>query len=148
MTYLLLSLLAFTGGAAIAAQAAMNAQLGVMLGNTLLATLVAFVAGLLFSVINIVLFSKELPSMQTAGQVPYYLWFSGGILSAFAITAFYWLIPKMGVAALISTALTGQLLFSLLAGHFAWFNFPMTPFTVWKLMGSLCLLLGMVLINK
>ncbi|MDH5445713.1 MAG: DMT family transporter [Gammaproteobacteria bacterium] len=144
---LYLLLLAFIAGAAIAAQASMNAQLGVMLNSSILASMFAFLSGLLFISVYFVLTSQTWPNQQQLIIVPTYLWFAGGLLSAFAITSFYWLIPQLGVNVLISVALTGQLVFSMLAAHFGWFELPVATFTPLKLLGSLSLLLGIVLVN-
>lgn len=147
MNYLFLVLMAIIAGAAIATQASMNAHLGVLLQNTLLASLVAFASGLIVTLLSLVSINKGLPDYQTVAEVPYYLWYAGGLLSAFAITVFYWLIPKMGVAMVISCALSGQLLLAMLAGHFGWFNLPDSPLSTTKIVGALSLVLGMVLIN-
>lgn len=148
MTSLSFILLAFIAGTAIAAQASMNAQLGVLLQNTLLASLVAFFSGFVFTLISFISMQKNLPDYQTVSKVPVYLWFTGGLLSAFAISSFYWLIPRMGVAGMISAALAGQLCLAMIAGHYGWFNLPVTPLTPYKLLGAISLVMGIVLINQ
>lgn len=143
-----LSLFAFMAGAAIALQASMNAQLGVFLKNSLLATSVAFASSFIFTSLAVVVFSKEYPSANAIRSVPVYLWFSGGVLSAFGIAMFYYLIPKMGIGAMLSYALTGQILVAIIAGHFGWFDLPVKPITVAKFSGLLALIVGIVLINR
>ncbi len=135
-------------GAAIATQASMNAQLGVLLNNSLLGTSVAFTSSLLFTSLAVVAFTKEYPSADAIRSVPGYLWFSGGVLSAFGIALFYFLIPKMGIGAMMSYALTGQILVAIIAGHFGWFDLPVKPITVAKFCGLLALIIGIVLINR
>ncbi|MBI3563264.1 MAG: DMT family transporter [Gammaproteobacteria bacterium] len=143
-----LSLLAFMAGAAIAIQASMHAQLGVFLKNSLLATGVAFASSFTFTSLAVVVFSKAYPSAAAIRSVPIYLWFSGGVLSTFAIALFYYLIPKMGIGAMMSYALAGQILVAIIAGHFGWFDLPVKPITVAKFIGVLALIAGIVLINR
>ncbi|WNO09296.1 DMT family transporter [Teredinibacter sp. KSP-S5-2] len=145
MSYL--SFLAFIAGAAIAVQASMNAQLGSLLDNPLLATGVAFISSVFFTMLAIGVFSKELPPTALLKAVPFYLWFAGGMLSSFGIAMFYFLIPKMGVGSMMSFALSGQLIIAILIGHFGWFSMPIKPFSTLKLMGVLALILGVVLVN-
>ncbi len=142
------SLFALIAGAAITAQASMNAQLGVLLHNPLLATCIAFASGLVFTLTGAFLLSSRLPTQESINTVPFYLWFSGGLLSAVAITTFYWLIPKMGIGPMMTFALSGQLLLAIIAGHFGWFQLPATPLSGIKLIGIGALILGIILVNK
>ncbi|WDE03346.1 DMT family transporter [Thalassomonas viridans] len=143
-----LSLLALIAGAAIATQTSMNAQLGIMLKNPLLATSVAFVSSIFFTLCGVLLVNREIPSMEMVRAVPVYLWFAGGAFSAFGLGCFYYLIPKMGIGAMLSAALTGQLLLAVIAGHFGWFDLPVKPITAAKLAGVAALVSGIVLINR
>lgn len=149
MTYLMpLPLLAFVAGAAIAAQAGMNARLGAILKSALLASAVAFAGGLVYTLLVFALGSNTLPAQSAFKAVPVYLWFSGGLLSAFGIITFYWLIPRMGVGPMMAYALSGQLILAMLASHFGWFALPQVSLSASKLIGMAALILGMVLINK
>ena len=142
------SIIAFLAGVAIATQAAMNAQLGGLLKNSLLATCVAFFSSILFTLLAVMVYTKEYPSIEIVKSVPIYLWFSGGILSAFGISIFYYLIPQMGIGPMMSFTLTGQLIVAVIAGHFGWFDLPIKPLTLGKLVGAIALIIGVVLINS
>ncbi len=48
---------------------------------------------------------------------------------------------------MIAIGLCGQLLFSVVAGHFGWLNLPGDPITFKKLMGVLAMIVGIFLIN-
>jgi len=143
-----LSIIAFSSGAAISTQAAMNAQLGSLLKNPLLATCIAFCSSIFFILLAVMVYTKEYPSIEIIRSVPVYLWFSGGILSAFGISMFYYLIPQMGIGPMMSFALTGQLIVAVIAGHFGWFDLPIKPLTLGKLVGVVALIIGVILINK
>ncbi|MAT95513.1 MAG: hypothetical protein CME59_23335 [Halioglobus sp.] len=140
-------LLALLAGAAIAVQASMNAQLGVLLRSSILGTWVAFLVSLAFVSLALVLLSREMPTSAAVRSVPLYLWFSGGALSAFAISTYFYLIPQMGIGTMMSWALTGQVLVAMLAGHFGWFDLPLQPVNWPRLAGVAALVCGIVLIN-
>lgn len=145
MTYL--ALLAVIAGAAIAIQAAMNANLGMLLHNSIIATSIAFASSLLFTLLAVIIFTKTYPSINYVRSVPTYLWFSGG-LSALGISMFYYLIPKMGIGNMMSFALTGQIIVAMIIGHFAWFDVPVKPINMSKLIGLAALISGIFLINR
>lgn len=140
-------LLAITAGAAIALQATMNAQLGILLKSSFLATGFAFFMSGLVTILVMVIVGKNYPDMSDIKSVPWYLWLGGGLLSAFGVGMFYYLIPQMGVGSMMSYALTGQLLIALVASHFGWFNLPITTINHTKLLGAVLLIGGMILIN-
>lgn len=141
------ALLAFCAGAAIAIQAAMNAQLGVLLNSSMLGTSVAFLCACAFTVSVMLVSSRSYPQVADLRSVPLYLWFSGGALSAFGVGIFYFLIPKMGVGSMMSYALTGQILMAIVASHFGWFNQPMKPIDIKIVAGVIALVMGILLIN-
>ena len=141
-------LIAVLSGAAIATQAAMNAQLGQLLGSALLASCVAFGSAVFFALLAVLASSPPTPSREALATVPVYLWFGGGVLSAMAISMFYFLIPQIGMGQLMALALAGQILVAMLAGHFAWFNVPHRPMDALSGLGVLALVAGVSLINR
>ena len=140
-------LFALLAGAAISAQASMNAQLGVMLRSAMLGTGVAFLVGLGFVLLAFFALQRDFPSLEAVRSVPVYLWFTGGALSALAISTYFYLIPQMGIGTMMSWALTGQLVVAMLAGHFGWFDLPVQPINWHRLAGVLALVIGIILIN-
>ncbi|MEM7419722.1 MAG: DMT family transporter [Pseudomonadota bacterium] len=139
-------ILAVFAGVAITLQAGMNAQLGVLFKNPLLATAIAFLLACIFTLIFMVATHRQLPIASDIKAVPTYLWF-GGILSAFGVGSYYYLIPKMGVGSLMSFALSGQLILAVIAGHFGWFEQPIKPITMKTIVGLLAMVLGIIFIN-
>ena len=143
----ILSLLALAAGAAIAIQATMNAQLGVLLKSSMMGTSIAFLFSLLFTVSAMLLSVKQYPNLTEVRSVPFYLWFTGGALSAFGVGMFYYLIPKMGLGSMMSYALSGQILIAIIASHLGWFDLPVKPINIFKFMGAVLLISGVILIN-
>ncbi len=142
------STVAFLGGIFLALQAGFNAQLGTILKKPILAAISQSVSSLIFATVFFLLFSKQLPSLQTAKQIPWYLWFIGGLFSVTGITLYYITIPKLGMAKMISLGLCGQLLISAVAGHFGWLGLPMEAISWKKTMGIAAMLTGIILINS
>jgi len=146
MTYL--PLLAFIAGVLITAQTSLNTQLGQLLKNPFLATGIAFSSSLLFTLCIVVLFIKQYPTPVMVKSIPFYLWFSGGLLSAIGVVLFYWLIPQMGAGPMISCAMAGQIVLALMAGHYGWFSLPEKPLTLSTIVGCISLIIGVWLINR
>ena len=141
-------LLSFFAGVAIAIQANINSQLGVLLTSSLLATSITLVSSFLFTSIAITCLVKEFPTVEIVKSIPIYLWFTGGLLSAFALASFFFVIPKIGILSMISFSLAGQLIYSLASSHYGWFSMPITPISIAKITGVISMLIGIFLINK
>ncbi|MEO2278917.1 DMT family transporter [Pseudoalteromonas pernae] len=142
----LLCVLAILAGAAIAVQAAMNAQLGVLLNNAMLATSVAFLTSFVLVITVVSLSTKNYPSASSLSNVPWYLWL-GGVFSAFGVSAFYYLIPKMGIGSMMSFALSGQIVVAMIASHMGWFSLPVKALDGSKILGTVLLICGVILVN-
>ncbi|HPF52660.1 MAG TPA: DMT family transporter [Draconibacterium sp.] len=141
-------LFALIGGIFLSAQGGLNSQLGASLKNPLLATLVAYLFSTLFAGILVLFSLKNIPTVQQVKAIPTYLWFTGAILSVLGISLYYYTIPKLGISTMISIGLFGQMLFSVIAGHFAWFGLPKEPVDLKRLAGVTAMVLGVFLINK
>ena len=142
-----LSIFAIIGGAFLAAQGGLNAHLGVLLKNPLLASLVAFFSSLIFAFVFVILSIKELPNWSDIKGIPIYLWFTGGLCSVIGVSLYYYTIPKLGIATMISFGLCGQLIFSVVASQYGWLNLPVDPINLKKIAGIVSMIIGILLIN-
>jgi len=146
-----LGLIAVIAGGFIALQATMNARLGVHFNNVWLAIVYAFfISFILTSVWFAAVYFKTLKSQVILLQlsaVPWYLWFAS-VFSVLGVGAMYWLIPKMGTGIMMSYALIGQLIVAMLISHFGLFDSPQKLLSISKVIGSILLIVGVVLINK
>lgn len=147
MNQFTLLILAFTGGTFLAIQGCLNAHLGVLLKNPLLASLVAFSSSSFFALLVIILSIKSFPTINQLKEIPAYLWFAGGFFSLLGISLYYYTIPKLGVSTMISFGLCGQLIFAVIAGHFGWFNLPIEPITFKRIAGVIAMISGIFIIN-
>ena len=147
MPHFILLLLAFTGGIFLALQGSLNAQLGVLLRHPLLATVVGFFFSTLFALLLAVGQIRQLPAREVLRQVPVYMWFAGGLCCVLGISLYYYTIPRLGVATMISLGLFGQLIFAVVAGHFGWLHLPMEPIAIKRTIGVIAIIGGILLIN-
>ncbi|MFV9551761.1 DMT family transporter [Algibacter sp. PT7-4] len=140
-------MLAILGGVFLAAQGGLNANLGVLLKNPLLASVVAFFSSSVFAIILVLLSTKSFPNWADVKQIPTYLWFTGGLFSVLGISLYYYTIPRIGISTMISLGLFGQIAFSIIAGHFGWLNLPTEPITLKRGLGFITMIFGIILIN-
>jgi bacterial/archaeal transporter family-2 protein len=79
-------------------------------------------------------------------RVPYIAW-AGGIFGAIFIATSVIMIPRLGVATVITFVLVGQILSSLLFDHFGLLGAPQHQITFVRLLGAACLIAGAVMIR-
>lgn len=147
MKLLLLSILGLLGGVFLAVQAGFNSQLGITLKQPILAVVASSISSVLFGCLLLALVNKDSIQNITTSQVPWYLWFVGGLFSVIGIAIYFYNIPKIGISKMIALGLCGQLLFSLIAGKYGWLNLPVEPITTKRLVGSIAMVVGIILFN-
>lgn len=148
MKLILNYILAFLGGIFLAMQAAFNTQLGSSLKQPILAVVSTSATSAFLGIIFILIFSKNSIQLYTAEQVPWHLWFIGGLFSMIGISLYFYTIPKLGIGKMITMGLCGQLIFSLIAGNYGWLNLPLETFTTKRILGAIIMLFGIILINS
>ena len=129
-----LLLLSFTVGILVVIQGGINARLGILLNNTLLATSAALVMSASFTLIAVFMTVRELPNIDQLQSIPTYM-------------IFYYIIPRIGISTAVIFGLSGQIIFAAIAGHFGWFGMPLEPMTIKKVMGMIVMTLGILLIK-
>jgi transporter family-2 protein len=147
MKTLTLYILALSGGVFLAIQAGFNAHLSALLKQPVFAAITSSFFSIVFTGMLIFLTGRELPALNTLRQIPWYLWGIGGLFSVMGISLYFYTIPRLGISKMIALGLCGQLLFSLVAGMYGWLNLPLEPITTKRLIGTISLLTGIILIN-
>ncbi|MFD2824658.1 DMT family transporter [Lacinutrix iliipiscaria] len=147
MRLYILTFLALTGGVFLAIQAGFNSQLGSILKQPILAVIATSISSVIFGILTLFFFEKSSIQSIITAQVPWYLWFIGGLFSVIGISIYFYTIPKIGISKMIALGLCGQLLFSLIAGKYGWLNLPVEPITTKRIIGAGSMLLGIILIN-
>lgn len=143
-TFLLL--LAVTAGVAVALQAVINARLGQFAGNSVLAATISFAVGLV-GIALALLTQSRLVSSQTLASAPWWAWV-GGLLGAFYVLLSIMLVPRIGVAALMCSAVLGQMLFSLTADHFGLLGMQTRAASSARIIGAVLVMAGVFLIRR
>lgn len=147
MNKFVLLALAFVGGVSLAIQGGLNSKLGVLVRNPLIAAVIAFAFSTVFALIIAFLGNRSIPSSDQLKEIPVYMWFSGGLFSVIGISLYYYTIPKLGVATMISMGLCGQLVFAVIAGHYGWLGLPVEPISLQRIAGIIAMIAGILLIN-
>lgn len=114
----LLAALGMLSGVLLAVQAPINAHAGAALRTPLGAATLSFLVGTSALVVVTWLFSRHTLHLAGLRSLPPHVVFGGGLLGACYVTANIVLAPRLGVAALVSLAIAGQLAAGLTLDHF------------------------------
>ena len=147
MNIIFVYILAFLGGIFLAIQAGFNTQLGTLLKQPILAVIATSMSSLIFGSLYMLYILKDYKAPESYKNIPWYLWFIGGLFSVIGISLYFYTIPKLGISKMITLGLCGQLIFAIIAGNYGWLNLPIEPLSVKRLLGVLSLLIGIFLIN-
>lgn len=139
-------LVAFASGAFLPIQAALNAKMGKAIESPVYASFISFVIGAL------VIFSYALVSHQPVAwaglrTIPVYTWLAG-VLGAFYVTAVIFLFPRLGPALTFGLVVAGQMGLSVVLDHFNILVVQPHLFTIWRLLGIMLVIMGVVVIRK
>ncbi|BBD07086.1 DMT family transporter [Desulfovibrio ferrophilus] len=141
-------LLAVAAGATAPIQAGINGQLRASwAGDAVLASLVSFIVGTVTLAFYVIATRLPVPSLSSAGQVPWWHW-TGGTLGAFFVTMTVLLAYRLGGTTLFALVVTGQLIASLALDHFGLLGYPMHAISWQRLVGVAFLIVGVVLVRK
>jgi transporter family-2 protein len=120
-------------GAAVAAQAPLNSQLGRYVGGlpaTTIALGVSFLTLLLLTAI-----AGELGGLGNAGKAPLHVLIGGGLVGALYVGSIVWTVRALGVTGLSVVTLAGQFAAALAIDHFGWLGVDRSPITLAKVAG-------------
>lgn len=140
--------MAFFGGVFLAVQAVFNSQLTSVTKQPFIAVVASSVVSVVLGFFSLLLINKETIHLTLIRQVPWYLWFSGGLFSMMGISLYFHTIPKLGISKMITLGLCGQLLFSFLAGKYGWLNLPIETISTKQIIGIIFMITAIILINS
>ncbi len=140
-------LMALTAGVVAPVQAGVNAQLRLWVGHPAWAALVNFTVGTLALLAYYLALRLPWPDTAVLGRAPWWSWV-GGMLGAFYVLSAVVVAPRLGAAVLIALITAGQMIASLVLDHFGLLGFEPHPINVWRVVGALFLLVGVVLIRR
>ncbi len=141
-----LAVLAIIAGALISLQAPINVMAGQRLGHVLGGAALSFVAGTVFLlVVALITVRDQIDLSGLSGISP--VLFLGGILGAFYVAMSIWLTPKLGVGAVISLGIAGQVLASLALDHFGLLNLAVREVTLGRASGAALVVAGALMVR-
>jgi len=139
-------LLVLLAGAMIALQAPTNAMLAKAGGSPVLAALISFAVGTL-ALFFAWLASGHRPGMKPFGELPAYAWI-GGVYGAIYVAVAAYAAPRIGLAALITIGIAGQVAMALLLDHVGALGLPRDPITIGRVAGVVLVIAGVVLVRR
>jgi transporter family-2 protein len=144
---LLLPLLAFLGGAAVAVQFAVNSELRGAVRAPLVAAAISFLVGTVVLGVLVVVSRGGLPTAAAVASAPWWAWL-GRLLGAFYVFASIVVTPRLGAGATVAFVVAGQLGASILLDQFGLLNLPPHPTTLLRLFGAALVLVGAVIVLR
>ncbi len=144
---LLLLLLVALGGAGLAVQIAWNARLRLSTGSPILTTIVSLSVSLLSLLLLWTSGTVERGALPAFHAVPTWAWL-GGIFAAYYLVSSLVAIPKLGVASVFSLVIAGQVIMSLVLDATGAFGVEQISPSGYRLLGTLMMLAGAVLIQR
>ncbi len=135
-------------GLGIPILAALNSGVGAKLQSPLLATVLFFTVCLTL-MSAILLLMEGVPNWQklSFSSIPFYYYFAG-VLFIFYLLSVTLVGPRFGFGNAIAFVLIGQLISMVIIDHFALVGAPHYPFSLQRLMGLLCMVVGIILVVK
>ena len=147
MAAFLWALLAIAAGACIAIQAPINAMLGRGLGMPVAAAFISFVSGaLLLALVMVATASFEGKAPDWRGP-DLWLFIAGGALGTVYVTTAIFLTPRIGAAAVMAFAVSGQLLAGILLDRIGFLGMAVREISVGRIAGAMLLVVGALMIR-
>lgn len=141
-----LFLLALAAGAATALQVPVNAGLRQHLAHPMQATLASFTVGMIASLLYCFMAGASRPAISTLVEIPWWSW-CGGLLGTVYVGLSIVLSPRIGLAAMLSMVIAGQMVMSLLIDHYGLLHAPIYAVTPGRLLGAVLVIVGAVLMT-
>ena len=138
---------AVLAGALTTLQAGSNAALKKSLGEPLPALLINYGLGISIVVLANLVSRQSWPGFDKLFGVPWWAWIGGVAGAAYGLAAIL-LAYRLGAATLMASVVTGQVIASVLLDHFGWLGFEVHAANVWRLLGALLMIIGVVLVAR
>lgn len=141
------ALLATGAGVSFVMQQVVNADLRMTLGSAAWTGFVSYLGGTLCMFALAIVLREALPSTVAAGQSHWWAW-RGGFFGAIYIAVSILLVPRLGAATFVALLVAGQMLSSVLFDHYGLFGIAQRSVDLSRLLGSVLLIIGVILIRR
>lgn len=138
--------IACLAGAVLPIQALINARLGMHISGPLWAAAASFAIGSLVLIVTQLVFHAP-PSLGQISATPLWLWI-GGFLGAIYMGGAVTSVSKIGAGAMIALIIVAQIGTSMVIDHFGVLVPQAHPFGIARLIGTILLLSGTMLILR
>ena len=143
---LLFIAMALALGAILPMQAAINSRLAKTAGSPVIAAFISFAVGT-FALMMFLIIAGQFKLGFISSQSPWWIW-TGGILGTFFVAGIVILLPRLGVVLSFSLVLAGQMFAAILFDQFGWMGIAVREISPGKIIGSVLLIIGVILIRK
>ena len=143
---LLPMLLVLLAGGMIALQAPTNAILARAGGSPILAALISFMVGTA-ALLLVWLGSGNRLRTSAIDGLPWYAWLGGAYGALYVAVAAY-AAPRLGLAALITIGIAGQIAMALFLDHVGALGLPREPINLGRVAGAFLVIAGVVLVRR
>ncbi|WBL75863.1 DMT family transporter [Bradyrhizobium xenonodulans] len=143
---LLASFVVLFAGLSLALQQVLNAGLGNALQSARWAAFASYLGGTIALLLVLAALREPIPAGPLAGRAPLIAW-TGGIFGAIFIVTSIFMVPRLGVATVLTLIVVGQLLGSLAFDHIGMLGLPQHPVSLTRALGAGCLVLGAALVR-
>lgn len=142
-TIFLIILIGLAGGVAVGLQSPMASMLTQRIG-IFESVFIVHLGGLLIALIPMLIYGNKLSQWKS---VPWYT-LGAGIFGLVVIAAISYMIPRVGVAASITTVVAGQLLVGTILDHYGLLGAVLKPLDIPRIIGLAVVLFGVWLTVK
>ncbi len=141
---LLIILIGLTGGVAVGLQSPMASMITQRLG-VFESIFIVHIGGALIALVPLLFYGGG--KLAQWRSVPWYV-LGAGVFGLIVIAAISYMIPRVGVAASITTIVAGQMLMGVLLDHFGWLEAMQRPLDPTRVLGLAIVLVGVWLTVK
>jgi bacterial/archaeal transporter family-2 protein len=133
-------------GAVLPIQAAINARLAKTAGNPVMSAFVSFAIGTIALMLFLII-TGQFNFRFVSSHSPWWIW-TGGLLGTFFVAGIVVLLPRLGVVLSFSLVLAGQMFVAIIFDQFGWLGVAVREISPGKIIGSILLIVGVILIRK
>lgn len=139
-------ILAAAGGVGMALQGPTNAMLARGVGSPITASLISFLVGSAALAAAVAL-SRARIEPAAVRALPWYVWI-GGLYGAFFVAVAAYGAPLVGIGALLTAAVAGQMVAGVALDHVGALGLPKHPANLTRLIGAALVIAGAALVRR
>lgn len=136
----------FFVGTLLPIQSGVNSKLAKSIANPLTASLISVAVGFIVLGVYVLATKQFYLDLSAIGNQPKWVWI-GGIIGVLYVCCLTVIVPKLGSSFSFSILIIGQLITAAVIDHYGWFGFAISPFSIKKFIGIICIAIG-ILLNK